>query len=353
MMPPTPTEGTEPPSPAPPRNRVPIAVIAAVVVALLLLGGAGGTLLYLRWAKAPVAAGGRPVRVTVAPGASADAVARDLEARHLIRSARVFVTAAKGIVIRPGIYDISPSESPAHMAARLERGDVVTVRVTFPEGFTLRQIARRLARNKLCDEAAFYELVTTRGDTLKASFTPPKNLEGYLFPDTYRFPLGASEISIAERMLAGFDTVFVRRHAEGISRSGRTLPELVTVASMVEREAEVDKDRPLIAGVIYNRLRRGMRLQIDATVQYALAEHKTRLLYRDLKVDSPYNTYRVAGLPPGAICCPGLPSLISAVDPARHDYLFYVAQADRSHVFARTGTEHERNIAAVRREKGR
>ena len=150
-------------------------------------------------------------------------------------------------------------------------------------------------------------------------------------------------------MIIGFDDVFAERYADAIHRSGRSVHELVTVASMVEREAQVAGDRPLIAGVIYNRLRRGMRLQIDATVQYALAEHKSRLLYRDLQVDSPYNTYRISGLPPGPICCPGADSLRAALSPAHHDFLFYVAQADGSHVFGKTFTEHNHNIAVQRR----
>ena len=338
-------------TPEPPKKRFPVVIVAAVIVALLLIGGAVGSRFYLRWAKAPVAVSGNPVRITVKEGASVEAVAQEIESKGVIRSARVFALAGKGAVIKPGIYDIAPSESVARILSRLQKGDVVTVRVTFPEGFTAAQVAKRLAKNGLCDEATFLELVTKRGDTVNADL--PKNLEGYLFPDTYRFPIGATETQIAERMTANFDTVFVVPNRADIEASGRSLADLVTIAAMVEREARVAKDRPLIAGVIYNRLRRGMRLQIDATVQYARKQHAARLLYRDLEVESPYNTYRVAGLPPGAICNPGNASLDAALRPASHTDLFYVATADGSHVFSETYAGHQANIRAVRRNGSR
>ena len=339
------------PTPEPPKKRFTGVIVAAVIVALLLVGGALGTQYYLRWARQPVTSSGKPVRVTVASGASVETVAQELEAKSVIRSARVFALAGKGTVIKPGIYDIAPSESVAGILSRLEKGDVVTVRVTFPEGFTVAQVAKRLAKNGLCDEAAFLGLVTKRGDTVNPGL--PKNLEGYLFPDTYRFPVGATEMQIAERMTASFDNIFVAPNRADIEASGRSLAEIVTVAAMVEREARVAKDRRLIAGVIYNRLRRGMRLQIDATVQYARKQHSARLLYRDLEVDSPYNTYRVSGLPPGAICNPGKASLEAALHPASHPFLFYVATPDGSHVFSETYAGHQANIRAVRRDNSR
>lgn len=349
MIIPETSDTTVPPSP--PKKRFPVAIVVAILFALLLVGGAVGVNLYIRWAKKPVASTGKPTHITVPVGATVESVAKKLDESHLIRDARVFTMTAKGVSIRPGIYDISPSESVAKIISRLEKGDVVTVRVTLPEGFTVRQIAKRLAKNALCDETTFYKLVTEQGDTLKASFKPTANLEGYLFPDTYRFPLGETETEIAQRMIGGFDSVFAERYADEIQRSGKTLSELVIVASMVEREARTAEDRPLIAGVIYNRIQRKMRLQIDATVQYARGEHKQRLLYKDLEVESPYNTYRVAGLPPGPICCPGADSLKAALHPAEHDFLFYVARSDGSHVFGRTLADHNRNISSVRKSR--
>ena len=144
-----------------------------------------------------------------------------------------------------------------------------------------------------------------------------------MFPDTYRFPVGADNEAVAQRMVENFDQRFAQTFETQITQSGRSVADLANVGAMVEKEAETDGDRAPIAGVIYNRLKKNMRLQIDATVQYAQGFHKTRLMYSDLTVNSAYNTYKNAGLPPGPICNPGLPSLRAALEPAHSDYLFY------------------------------
>ena len=329
-------------------------LLAAFALVLLAVGiGLAGMALWWRWAGRPIG-GKRPVRVTVEKGATPAGVGEMLEAKGVIRSARAFTLRARrtikpGAAIQPGVYDVSPDESPDRILGRLLRGDIATIKVTFPEGFTTAQVAKRLARNGVADEAAFLDLATRRGHTLRASFKPPANLEGYLFPDTYRFPVGESTEEAAQRMLGSFDKNVARGEAQKIKQSRRSLHDLVIIASLVEREAQVDRDRARIAGVIYNRLARNMRLQIDATVQYARGQHTARLLYRDLEVESPYNTYRVAGLPPGPICNPGLLSLRAALAPERHPFLFYVARKDGSHLFGRTLAEHQRNIALARR----
>lgn len=312
--------------------------------------------LWWRWTGKPAGrSGAPPVRVTIPEGATPASVGEMLQAQGIIRSARGLALRARrtlppGASVQPGVYDVSPGEFPVRILDRLVRGDVATVKITFPEGFTLGQVAKRLARNNLVDETAFLELATRRGSALRASFPPPANLEGYLFPDTYRFPVGESGEQIAQRMVGNFDKLVARATERG--RSGRSLRDIVIVASLVEREARVERDRARIAGVITNRLRRGMRLQIDATVQYARGQHKSRLLFRDLKIESPYNTYKIAGLPPGPICNPGLPSLRAALSPETHPFLFYVARSDGSHVFGRTLAEHNHNIALVRRGGG-
>jgi UPF0755 protein len=323
--------------------------VALLVVFVAVAGVLGGTI-WWRWASRAARPGVREsVRVTVPQGATVQGVGQDLEAKGVIRSAFAFSWLGRGDTIHPGIYDLSPAETPQGILRRLVSGDIATVRVTFPEGFTVEQIARRLQREGLvADGNAFAELVTRQGGTFKASFPPPENLEGYLFPDTYRFPVGADERALAQRMLTEFDRRVATGKADEIRQSGRSLAELVNVAAMVEREAEVDADRPKIAGVIYNRLARGMKLQIDATVQYARGQHTSRLLYRDLEVDSPYNTYKVSGLPPGPICCPGLPSIEAAIHPEKSDYLFYVGRPKEMHRFARTYEEHLRNVTLVR-----
>jgi UPF0755 protein len=291
------------------------------------------------------------VRITVAPGAALAEVGKDLKQRGLIHSPLVFGLLGRGMVLQPGAYDVSAAETPRHLLRRLADGDVATVKVTFPEGFTVEKIARRLKdRGVIADEAKFLTLVTQNGNTLRASFRPPANLEGYLFPDTYSFPVGATEKEVAQQMLSLFDRLVAKGKEAEIRRSKRSLAQIVTVASLIEREAETDEDRPKIAGVIYNRLARNQRLEIDATVQYARKQHTARLLFRDLDVDSPYNTYRHSGLPPGAIACPGLASIEAALNPEKSPYLYYVAGPDgKSHIFGRTFAEHTANIAKARR----
>jgi UPF0755 protein len=331
---------------------------ALTALFLLALVAVGGLALWYRWALRPV--GGdekRVVRIVVPVGAPIRSVGADMERRGVIRSSLVFDWVARDRAFKPGIYDVSTSEAPREIVRRLVRGDIATIRVTFPEGFTVRQIAQRLAMHGVVpDEATFLTLVTTQGNTLlpgALSFAPPANLEGYLFPDTYRFPVGATDRQVAEQMLGEFDRLVARDRAAEIHASDRSLQDIVTIASLVEGEAETDADRPRIAGVICNRLARGMHLEIDATVQYAQGFHKSRLLYRDLTIDSPYNTYRVMGLPPGAICCPGMPSIEAALHPTPSDYLYYVAGPDgRSHIFARTQAEHDANVARMRRLRG-
>jgi UPF0755 protein len=218
--------------------------------------------------------------------------------------------------------------------------------VTFPEGYTLKKIAARLKEKGLIqDEKSFLMLTKTQGKSFKAGFPLPANLEGYLFPDTYTFAQGADEKTIVQTLLSTFE----RKVAAKITASGKPVNETLIKASLIEREAEVEEDRAKIAGVIENRLKKSMRLQIDATVQYALPEHKPRLLFADLKFKSPYNTYLHKGLPPGPICSPGLPSVEAALAPERSSYLFYVAGKDgKKHLFATTFAEHQRNIKSVR-----
>jgi UPF0755 protein len=321
-------------------------VVVFLLAALTVMSG----LLYWRWGSEAVGGAARVVRVTVAPGAALAAVGKDLKERGLIRSPLVFGLLGRGMTLQPGAYDVSASETPRQLLRRLANGDVATVKVTFPEGFTVEKIARRLKeKGVIADETGFLTLVTQKGNTLKASFPPPTNLEGYLFPDTYSFPVGATEKQVAQQMLSLFDRLVAKGKAEDIKKSKRSLAEIVTVASLIEREAETDEDRPKIAGVIYNRLARNQRLEIDATVQYARKEHKSRLLFRDLDVDSPYNTYRHSGLPPGAIANPGLPSIEAAINPEKSSYLYYVAGPDgKSHLFGRTFAEHTANIARAR-----
>ncbi len=298
------------------------------------------------------------VLVSVPGGANTRRIGRLLARRHLVRSALAFVFAARvaGVSgrMRAGLYELSPAMPPSQIAQLIALGRTAQDVVTIPEGFTDAQIARRLAARGMADEQDFLTLARTQGRTFTVDgWTPPDaNLEGYLFPDTYRLPRGMTARGIITVMLTEFQTRVVRPNAALWGRYPGGLPAAITLASLVEREAEVDADRPLIAGALDNRLKRGMRLQCDATVQYALPQHKGRLMDADLRVASPYNTYLHAGLPPTPIANPGLPSINAALHPAATDALFYVARPDGRHIFSATLAQHDRAIALVRAMQG-
>ena len=294
------------------------------------------------------------VLVTIPPGKSARQIGEILARRHLVRSPLSFVFASRlgGLSgeMHAGRYALSPAMPPRQIAALMALGETAQNVVTIPEGFTVKQIARRLAGAGLADETQFLALAQTQGKTFSVQGWPPPNanLEGYLFPDTYTVPKGATPREIIQLMLADFDARVVVPYGAEAARAPGGLPETVTLASLVEREAEVDADRPLIAAVYRNRLKAGMRLQCDATVQYALPSHKTRLFYADLRVDSPYNTYLHSGLPPTPIASPGLPSIKAALHPAHVSYLYYVAGPSGRHVFSATLSQQDQAIARVR-----
>lgn len=327
-------------------------LVLLLVLALLVVGG----MLYTVQLLGPVMGNKNApsVLVYIPPGKSARQIGEILARKRLIRSPLSFVFASRmdGLSgkMHAGHYELSPAMPPRQIAAQMALGETAQGIVTVPEGYTVQQIARRLAEHHLVDETQFLTLAQTGGHSFHIrGWTPPDdNLEGYLFPDTYTVPKGASPREVIQIMLDNFARrVAVPLGAEADSFPGG-LPAVVTLASLVEREAEVDTDRPLIAAVYRNRLRAGMRLQCDATVQYALPEHKTRLFYADLRVDSPYNTYRHAGLPPTPIANPGLPSIMAALHPAPVRYLYYVAGPGGRHVFSTTLAEHNQAVARAR-----
>jgi UPF0755 protein len=283
-------------------------------------------------------------------------LAENLEKRGLVRSRWAFLWALHRqggwSHVRAGAYRLSADMTPDEIAERIRRGgqEQGEEKVTIPEGYTARQIAQTLAAKHVVENAESFLAVTAeKSPPVSAPFKlPSTGLEGYLFPDTYFFSPNMRPDKAAQAMLDNFAQRFYRPYRDQIQHSNHPLHEIVTIASLVEREAEVPEDRPRIAGVIENRLARHMRLQIDATVLYALGHHKDRVLYQDLAVSSPYNTYRHAGLPPGPIANPGLESLRAALNPERSDYLFYVAGPGGAHVFAHTEAEHLRNVAHMR-----
>mgnify|MGYP000409823525 CR=1 FL=1 len=303
----------------------------------------------------PASAVSRRVIVEIPPGANAAAIGARLERQGVIRSRHAFVLLVRGMgyahQLQAGEYELDPSHGLYEILEKIASGEAISHWITIPEGFTLRQIAQQIERAGLGNALRFHELATHgSGRFDPGAEIPLPTLEGYLFPDTYKLPTGATEEAILRAMVDNFRAKVTEPLGEEIRRSGRTLHEIVIVASMIEREARVPEDRPKIAAVIYNRLRRGMRLQIDATVLYAIGRTRFTNFAVESGVDSRYNTYRYAGLPPGPICNPGLASIRAALAPAPVDFLYYVADpATGAHLFARTHEEHLANRRKVER----
>lgn len=331
---------------------------AGILVALALAGQAA-----VGWALAPADPDDPSTQVVEVPrGATVRQIAATLERRGIIRSAlamRLYVRArGDGGRIQAGEYALGPAMPLERIVDKLVRGEVVTYPVTVPEGYTVRQIRNLLVEAGFADagrlDALLAEVVDGR-PALAAEFPflpevegRPEPLEGYLFPDTYRFPRGTPERDILRAMLARFAAELTPAVRARLDELGWTLDQAVTLASIIEREARVAEERPVISGVYHNRLRIGMKLDADPTVLYALGNPDRPLLFADLEVESPYNTYRNAGLPPGPIANPGAASLQAALYPADVPYLYFVAREDGTHVFARTYREHLNNLAKVR-----
>lgn len=285
-------------------------------------------------------------------GESFRAVATDLERLGWVRSGLPIRWEARrrgwDRRVFPGYYRWRRGERVHELLARLARGEVEETKVTFPEGWGAKRILTVLADST---RVPLVDLVRVATDTtwLRSQSVPGPGIEGYLVPDTYRLPKGESaDLLLARLVSPGVEFFRDSLEAQAALR-GLTRRQLWTLASVVEAEAARAEERPLIAAVFWNRLKLGMRLESDPTVLYALGRAPGRVTFADLSVDSPYNTYRNTGLPPGPICCPGRDALRAVVRPTPGaDALFFVARGDGTHVFSRTFAQHGAAIRAVR-----
>jgi len=296
--------------------------------------------------------GGAPVRVTVPPGASMRTAADSLAKSGVIRSARMFRAYAfiKGNDrdIKPGTYLLPRQSSYSSVLEDLRAGKGLVHIVTIPEGFSLSQIVPMLA-TKLDVPVDSVEAAVRDSALLRHFDLSTSTLEGYLFPDTYIFPAGTTAHSAVTTMVHRFDQIWKPEWSERLDSLHMSRNEVVTLASIVEKEARVPSERPVIAAVYLNRLHHDELLQADPTVQYVLGKHVARVYYKDLEIDSPYNTYKHKGLPPGPIASPGRPSLEAALYPADVGYEYFVAFPDGHHEFRGDLAAHERAKLAARK----
>lgn len=328
-----------------------------LLLGIFLLAAAGAGAWLATSAPAGGPADGEPVEIVVPAGAGALAIGRQLKAEGLIRYPRFFALAARSrgveTSLKAGRYRVRGGMGWGEILDVIAAGEVVTFPLTVPEGFTVRELAPRVAEATGVSSDSVSALAADSAFVAELG-VPGPTLEGYLFPETYRFAEGLAPADLLREMVARYQAFWTPERRARLDSLSLDERGLVTLASIVEEEARVAEERPIISGVYTNRLEIGMLLQADPTVQYALGEPKARLLFSDIDrvADDPYNTYTHAGLPPGPIASPGEASLDAALYPADVPYLFFVARTDGSHEFTRTNREHINARNRIRRERG-
>jgi UPF0755 protein len=323
----------------------------ALFVLLLILGcAAAGAWFYSGVDRPFKAYDGAEQFVEIPQGSGSVAIGKRLADAGVVRDSTSFRVAlwitGSGRRLQAGEYRFERPMSARQVAEKIARGDVYVRPITFPEGLTIRQMAA-LYESKGFGPAKEFTDAAKNAALVSAIDPDAKDLEGYLFPDTYKLPRHATAEQLVARMAAGFMKTLTPELIDQAEGRGLTIRQLVTLASIVEKETGNAAERPLVAAVYSNRLKIGMGLQCDPTVIYALeraGRYNGNLTREDLHLDSPYNTYRYAGLPPGPIASPGRASLASAAAPATVGYLYFVSRNDGSHAFATTLDEHNRNV---------
>jgi UPF0755 protein len=290
--------------------------------------------------------------ITIPPGSSARAIGNALEREGVIRSSRVFAWTVRlqGLSHRleAGTYRLDGQLDLPNTVQRLLEAPLEMRKATVPEGLTLHETAGVLSRQGVVDSTRFVRLSADPTFAASLGIDEP-TLEGYLFPETYFFSMESDEETVIRRMVKQFDQIMNHDALARLDAVNLTLHQAVTLASIVEREAQAASERPLIAGVFLRRLALNRRLESCATVEYALGVHKKRLTNADLRVQSPFNTYRHRGLPPAPIGNPGKAALKATLNPEKTEHLYFVARGDGTHIFSRTNAEHEAAKRRIRR----
>lgn len=318
-----------------------IIVISLIVILIL------GSFAYLMM---PISSGDRTFEVRVEKTDSKGDVMAKLKKLGAVKIpfiASIYFNIAAGD-LTPGTYEFQTTGSVKSMFDSIADGNVSEgsdIKVTIPEGYTVNQIADALLKKEVISSKEEFLNEINNGDFSSYKFVNaiPKDrkvkLEGYLYPDTYEFKKDISNKEIISKMLDGFKENAYYMVKQGAEELAISEDDIVKMASVVEKEARSDEERPIIAGVFYNRINNDMKLQSCATVLYALGKHKDKLYNKDLEVDSPYNTYKNAGLPIGPIASPGIKSIRAAANPAKHDYIYFVLQNNGKHFFTKDYNE--------------
>ena len=325
------------------------------VLSVLILG-AGGWWIYSQVVE-PYRGYSEPeVFVDIPPGSSTASIGKRLVDAGVVRDARTFQVglwiSGRSRSLRAGEYRFDAPLHALDVIDKIARGDVYRRRLTFREGLTITEMAQVFEERGFGNAADFR--TAAENAALVSELDPgAPDLEGYLFPETYALPRGTSAVAVVAQMVDAFKNALTPEMRSHATAAGLSVRQLVTLASLVEKETGTASERPLVAAVYANRLKIGMGMQADPTVIYALQKAGTytgNLRRDDLQFDSPYNTYRYSGLPPGPIAAPGKASLEAAAKPADVDYLYFVSKNDGSHVFASSLEEHNRNVQIWQRD---
>jgi len=315
---------------------------------LCLLLAAGGTVLFLyQYAVRPVHTSQISGVVWIKPGQSFPETVIQLQKAGFVQHPQLFRWIARyrgdDRHIRAGEYQLQTSMAPKEILDALVSGKTLLHKAVIPEGSTVNRIGEILENAGLVTQEDFLQ-TASEPRLLEALGLEGSTLEGYLFPETYHFPKGVTAEEIIRKMVSDFRSVFTPAWAEQAQGMGFTVHELVTLASMVEKETGTPEERPLIAGVFLNRLKRGMRLESDPTVIYGMNDFNGNLTRKDLETPTPYNTYLIRGLPPGPIANPGRASMEAVLYPSEEPYLYFVSKNDGTHHFSRTFSEHNQMV---------
>jgi len=322
----------------------------AFVVFVIIVAGVGAAVMYRRITQPYRGYAGAEQFVDIPTGSGSSSIGDRLVAGGVIRDRATYRLAlwlsGEGRHLKAGEYRFDRAMTPFDVIDKLARGDVYVIHLTLPEGLTIAEMARLFESHGFGPASALGEAANNAA--LVRDFDPAaKDLEGYLFPETYALPRKTDADKLIRMMVARFEHVFTPELRQAAASRQLSVRQAVTLASIVERETARAEERPLVAAVFVNRLKLRMPLQTDPTVIYALQRagaYTGNLRRDDLAFDSPYNTYRYPGLPPGPIASPGRASLDAAVHPADADFLYFVSRNDGSHEFARTLDEHNRNV---------
>jgi UPF0755 protein len=316
---------------------------------LLIILSLLGAYAYYGWGLKPAASGEPQAKqVDIPKGTGLSSIARLFKTEGIIRDYRVFELYCKlnGLEnkIKAGKYNLDNTMGVPEIVDKIVSGQALidTVKLTIPEGYNMEQILEKIDALGVVDSESIRAALNKQYDYEFFAQIPDreKKLEGYLFPDTYELYKDTTAEAIIDKMLGRFNDVFNEEYRNRAKELNMSMDQVLTLASIIEREAKLDSERKIISGVFHNRLKKNMMLQSCATVQYLFKEQKEVLTFKDLEIESPYNTYKHAGLPPGPIASPGQKSIEAALYPEVTDYLYFVAKNDGSHVFTKTYSEH-------------